>query len=131
MTKGWYGNRQKHSLASKGISTKRLTAKGTGWKHKLNINQYIYDWDENIPVSDVAQNVAKELRKSLYEMRERGQKFENFPNLIIDENELDYFEYDLIEQFESMKGKVPASDFDFYLEDLYNWADANRVWLGM
>jgi len=193
MTKGWYGNRQAHSLASKGIKTKGdqriredqhcqgfscgsaplhckpdcelkplpddyfkawdegtccdrdddgrhdyncqyshgiLKAKGLKWKHKVNINQHTWDWDEDTPVSDVASKVAKDLRVALQEMREKGIKFKNLPNYIIDEEELDYLENDLIEQFESMGDDVTPDDFDFYLEDLYNWADANRVWLG-
>ena len=80
------------------------------WKHKIDINQYLFD--ESRPEAERAALVIETLEaaKAL------------FPS-------------DLIESIlDGMSMAVSAEDwdeFDLYLEEVYDYGDRSRIWMGL
>lgn len=75
------------------------------WKHTISFRHF---WSEDTPIAEKSVLAAKSILKVS----------QHFP----DDEDL----YDIIEGF---KGTTEVDEFDANLEDLYNWADDNRVWV--
>ena len=81
------------------------------WKYKVDIKQFLND-DDDSNFGDIATNIIKELRSVF----KPGQS-----------QSLDSIIWDL----EAFNNDDDVDDFDVTLTDLYDWADANYVWLGL
>lgn len=75
--KGWYGNRQGHSLASRGISTKSINKDDV---HEKNIGiNYQSDYNEN-EVDIIEYLVSERVADMVEEGYSRGQLFSEEPD---------------------------------------------------
>lgn len=91
------------------------------WKHLVNIKQFLHNFDANTDrVCDLALEVRKELLAKL-----------PAEWLSYDSDMCDHTFMEIMETLEDMSTDqdVEADDFDYVLNDLYDWADYNRVWL--
>lgn len=86
------------------------------WKHQLNIADA---WKRaevrEITPAALARGIAAKLRCLPRQARslEMAEQFEMFADIVGDE----------------ANGQEDWQDFDTNMEDLYDWADANRVWV--
>lgn len=88
------------------------------WKHKIDIKQYLGEDDSPEAVRSAAKGVVAELNK--LRIAFAGA----------------YAEYDLLEMIEGFEfvtedDTPDVAEFNYILSDLYDWADAERVWLGL
>lgn len=84
-----------------------------GWKHTINIKDLLTADDES----------PREIERTAKAIAERLRKASPEPS-----DELRY----IIEEFEdiSAEDKRPLLLFNDTLDSLYDWADAERIWLG-
>lgn len=102
------------------------------WDRKLNLKAILADYPagtEDAALANKAVRIGQLLRQKL-------------PSAMFDLHscECDHTLLDIVEFFESATasdfssdsqlGHEPADVFDDWLEQLYDWADDNRVWLG-
>lgn len=81
------------------------------WKRRVNIKPFITEDDSPEGAKRTAANISNELRQGL-----------------------NYTEFDTWELHTILDGFGDcgsADDLDTCLEDLYDWADQNRIWLGL
>lgn len=99
-----------------------LNAKGTEmaefprrWKHRIDIKQHLGDDTSPAGVRKAAAGVLAELRKV-------ERHFEDDASLT-----------DLMLEFGAISEEDDADcdDFNGWLDELYDWADGRRVWLGL
>ena len=94
----------------------------TKWKHKINIKQHLSDdtsW-EGMTVS--ANNIAKELRRLPDEMFE-CYGFEDDIMFLEGVNETDHEVYECEEDL--------LDKINYRLGSIYDFADINKIWLGL
>lgn len=93
------------------------------WAYSLDIKQFLSDDTSDRNAAEVANKIAAELRAKL-------------PESVIDDD------MDLADILDELDSFVPANcgdgdsenlcgDLNRVLEDLYDWADRERVWLGL
>lgn len=87
------------------------------WNYRLNIKQYLNQEDDSDTLT-IAKNVAQEIRKVDYWI------FEELPNHLIQEVE------QAIERIPDDKDYHELA-FNRVLEQIYDVADEQRVWLGL
>ena len=87
------------------------------WQYKLNFKDL---WKKHkageMPIYEVAENATSRIEWLLLQLRKRGHVYQDLA---------DEMEYDILPQIEAFaedKNENP-DDFDYILEDLYNWAD--------
>lgn len=89
------------------------------WKYKINIKPFIGEGTSNDDIVKAAKGVLSELNKlpsSLYDDLEPiSYEFEEIVRCEHDPKD----NYDLLQTF------------NYYLNELYNWADYERIWLGI
>lgn len=88
------------------------------WKHTVNFKHF---WESDIPVEEKGKLAAKELRSRL---------LQHYP---------EYWELEeIIDMFDCVSGDTDSEggtnwtaveDFDERMRCLYDWADANMVWV--
>lgn len=90
------------------------------WRCTIDFKPFYHD--DKLSIKEKADRAVKELR--------RTQKLKSFE----DDYDLD----DIIEDFEGVSGDgeptettefTITEDFDARMSELYDWADANRVWV--
>lgn len=81
------------------------------WLHSINIKQYL---DPNKPLADVVAGVLREIDRLPEDLRNSSLALENVRDIF--EEAIDLNDTDV---------------FDDGLSELYDWADDNRVWLGI
>lgn len=94
------------------------------WSKKINIKEIIHrDQDNNSP--DHVVSVAKEIAALI-----RAKVPAEW--LAFSAGSFDETLYEIVEFLEglSINDDDPCEEFNYCLRDLYDWADANRVWLG-
>lgn len=90
------------------------------WKHKVDIKQYFGEDDSNEDVVKAAQGIVKELKKLPESLNEFGL-------------------LDVISEFEDLSDNAAtetsgfewSDEFNYTLDKLYEWADDQRIWLGI
>lgn len=92
------------------------------WKQSINIKQHLNEGETLEQIIQAAKGVYSELK-----------------HLKVDQD--DYAFDDIEMQFEDMAGLSPETceedsedlreEFNYQLHALYDWADGNRVWLGL
>ena len=87
----------------------------TEWKHKINIKPYLSDKDDHAAIVAACGGILGQLAN----LRE---EFKN-------DEDLDGIEYDFNVILNDDEAEI--AEFNDVLEWLYDWADANRVWLGL
>jgi hypothetical protein len=95
----------------------------TQWKHKINIKQHLGTETGNEAIVKAALGISKELRKlpvSIQTCPDFG-----VADILFEFSEMAYCAHDP-EDNESL-----LEEFNYNLNELYDWADDNRVWLGL
>ena len=89
-----------------------------GWNHKIDIKQYLGEDDSNAAVVIAANGVIKELLKlpqSLNGLQDAISEFED----VADSAQYEDGDYEWVDEF------------NYTLDKLYDWANDERVWLGL
>lgn len=112
----------------------------TKWKYKINIKQHLKPFegveDENITKEQfisVCKGVVNELRNLITILKEKEPLRDAFFNPVLSEEDIEAITDEFVFLYESSSDNVAnlICDFNCQLEELYNWADKERVWLGM
>lgn len=93
------------------------------WKHSINIKQHVGSETSNEAIVKAAKGIVKELKNLPVELQ-------TCP---------DYGVADILFEFEDMArcqhdpedNEDLLWEFNYQLNELYSWADDNRVWLGL
>ena len=87
----------------------------TEWIHKINIKPYISDRTDRAAIVAACKGVLRELDRIAVAFKEGGALG------------------DIMREFQAVLDDEEAGidEFNDVLEWLYDWADANRVWLGL
>lgn len=121
----WKNERQRHSLASRGIVSRKSQSSSRGinpWKYTIDIKKHLDDYEDDDSVIEISKVIANELRAGMSVLNKRK---------LVSEDELYDLEENIIESFEYIDEESTVEDFDYILNDLYDWSDVNRVWLGL
>lgn len=89
------------------------------WEHRWNeVKRILRDYEDEEEITDeIAAEAGERIGKFLL------KKVDGIA---------DEYEGGILQDIaESIRDSSDVEDFDYYLGDLYNWADANRVWLGL
>lgn len=92
------------------------------WGHKIALKQFLTQKTDDSSVEEVARNFISVLKPFANMLNER----ENRIFAVVDLEDIIYdFESVLNDTFDEPKVDV----FNDIFENLYDWADANRVWI--
>jgi len=80
------------------------------WKYKLDLLNILKQYEKGKSFEEVKKEATEVLEK--------------FRNEYFSDDEI------LIEVIERLKNAEDTNEFDDALDELYDWADENRVWLG-
>jgi hypothetical protein len=97
------------------------------WDYKCNIKQYITEDCSDNAIKACCEGISKELRSKLPREWLQPQS-----------DKCDWSLLEIVESFESVAEVVGTDEGEFILDEvngtlaaLYDWADDNRVWLGL
>lgn len=90
-----------------------------GWKHKIDIKQYLGEDDSNAAVVFAAQGIVKEISKLPQSVSGGDQHMYEFQDVADSAAE------------EPLGGYQWVEEFNYRLNVLYDWANYERVWLGL
>lgn len=99
------------------------------WAYKVDFKSFYHNYPDELPIQEVAEKVVESLNTLLKEIRKEPEidisiqaaYREDFLSLA------DTLEEDILPMFEevSQDADMGEDDFDFAMEELYDWADTS------
>ena len=90
-------------------------------------------WSKHLPVKRIVSAINQSDKSSIVDGAKKIARLvrASFPRKVEMGVDTDFELADIIDEFEAMQEvTVDVDSFDGLLDSLYDWADANRVWLG-
>jgi hypothetical protein len=104
------------------ISQRRVAGR---WDFKLNIKPILYKV-EDLETEELL-SVLPDVKRKLVRVLEKARQHPKFKGL----EEYEMADYDLEDIIDSIEGSDDVEELDYVLNDLYDWGDSYRVWLGV
>ena len=88
------------------------------WKHKIDIKQYLGEGTTDEDVVKAAKGIVRELKRLPSKLDGLSEAIDEFEDIAESTHDPEDNEY-LVEEF------------NYQLDKLYDWADYERIWMGL